>query len=121
MLVLMVRGLFNQLRFQFPCNKLSGDQLYKPLWEAVGRLEHCGFRVMALVCDGLAANRRLFSLHNLESPALESHKVFNTYSSDECFLYFLSDPPHLIKTVCNAWASNKCSMWVSVSVCHNTP
>ena len=88
--------------------------MYEPLWEAVGHLERCGFRVMGLVCDGLAANRRLFKLHNPESPASESHKVFNPYSSDGRFLYFLSDPPHLIKTVRNAWASNKRSLWVSV-------
>ena len=63
MLVLMVRGLFSKLEFayaQFPCNELSGDEMYEPLWNAVGRLERCGCRVMALVCDGLAANRRLF-------------------------------------------------------------
>lgn len=67
MLVLMVRGLFSSLQFpyvQFPCCELSGDQMYVPFWEAVGRLERCGFRVMALVCDGLAANRRLFRLHS---------------------------------------------------------
>ena len=59
MLLFIVRGLFNPLEFpyaQFPCNKLSGDQIYEPLWEAVGRLERCGLRVMALVCDGPTAN-----------------------------------------------------------------
>ena len=90
MLVLMVRGLFSQLEFpyvQFPCNELSGDQLYEPLWEAVGRLERCGFCVMALVCDGLAANRRLFRLHAPESTASDVYKVQNPYSTDGRFLY----------------------------------
>lgn len=48
MVVFMVRGLFNKLQFpyaQFPCHTLSGDKLYDPFWEAVGRLEHCGFKV----------------------------------------------------------------------------
>ena len=116
MLVLMVRGLFCPLEFayaQFPCNELSGDQIYEPFWEAVSRLERCGFRVMALVCDGLAANRRLFRLHNPGAPAAEMYKVVNPYSSDGRPLFFLSDPPHLLKTVRNAWASNKRSLWVS--------
>ena len=67
MLVVMVRGLFSKVEIpyvQFPCVELSGDQMYEPLWNAVGRLERCGFRVLAPVCDGLAANRWLFRLHN---------------------------------------------------------
>ena len=55
MLVLMVRGLFSKLQFpyvQFPCTSLSGDQMFEPFWEAVERLERCGFRVMGLMCDG---------------------------------------------------------------------
>jgi len=41
-LVMMVRGLFSQLQFpyaQFPCEAVSGDQLYNPFWNAVMRLE----------------------------------------------------------------------------------
>ncbi|XP_065916190.1 uncharacterized protein [Dysidea avara] len=67
MLVLLVRGLFTKLNFpyaQFPCTALTGDQMYEPLWEAIGRLELCGLKVMCLTCDGLAANRRLFRLHD---------------------------------------------------------
>ena len=48
MMVFMVRGLFSKLQFayaQFPCADLSGDLLYEPFWEAVGRLETCGFKV----------------------------------------------------------------------------
>ncbi len=64
---ILVRGLFSKLQFpyvQFPCASLTGDQMFEPFWEAVGRLELCGFKVLALTCDdGLAANRRLFKLH----------------------------------------------------------
>ena len=61
-LVFHVRVLFSRLHFpyvQFPCVALSGDQTFEPFWEEVGRLELCGFKVMALTCDGLASNRRL--------------------------------------------------------------
>lgn len=82
MLVFMVRGLFSSLQFpyvQFPCTDLSGDHMYAPFWQAVGRLEQCGFRVMALVCDGLAANRRLFRLHDPKARPGDVYKVVNPY------------------------------------------
>ena len=47
MVVFMVRGLFSKLQFpyaQFPCHTLAGSQMYDPFWEAVGRLENCGFK-----------------------------------------------------------------------------
>ena len=66
MLVFLVQGLFSNLEFpyvQFPCVELSGEQMYDPFWESVSRLEWCGFCVLALVSDGLAANRRLLKIH----------------------------------------------------------
>ena len=119
MLVLMVRGLFSSLNFpyvQFPCNEVSGNQLYDPFWEAVGRLERCGFYVLALVCDGLAANRRLFRLHNPQASPEDVYKVPNPYSKDNRFIYFLSDPPHLLKTTRNAWCNEKRRLWVRAHV-----
>ena len=52
MMVFMVRGLFSKLQFayaQFLFADLSGDLLYEPFWEAVGRLENCGLKVSILV------------------------------------------------------------------------
>ncbi len=49
MMVFMVRGLFSKLQFayaQFPASDLTGDLLYEPFWEAVGRIERCGFKVL---------------------------------------------------------------------------
>lgn len=117
MLVVMVKGLFTQLEFpycQFPCTALSGDQMYHPLWEAVGRLELCGFKVLGLTCDGLAANRRLFRLHDPSiKPSMFIHKVNNPYTDEDRPFLFFSDPPHLIKTVRNCWASKCRLLWVS--------
>lgn len=59
MLVLLVKGLMSSLSFpypQFPCTDLSGELAYDLVWEAVLRLETCGFKVLELTCDGLAAN-----------------------------------------------------------------
>ena len=55
MMVFMVQGLFSKLQFayaQFPSADLSGDLLYEPFWEAVVRLENCGFKVsITTICS----------------------------------------------------------------------
>ena len=123
MLVLLIRGLFSHLSFpyaQFPCAALSGEQMYDPVWEAISRLELGGFKVLALTCDGLAANRRLFRLHNLDCRVDNIvHKVCNIFAEDGRNLFFHADPLHLIKTVRNVWAKCKRHLWVSINFMHN--
>ena len=73
-------------------------------------LSRLSFRVLGTTCDGLSANRRLFKLHDPTSEIV--YKVCNPYAADERSLYFFSDPPHLMKMVRNAWASDKRHLWV---------
>ena len=118
MFVIMVRGLFIRLNFpyvQFPCTTtVSGDLLFDLVWEAVYHLERMQLKVLALTADGASSNRLFFKLHNPNAgPHDITYKVYNPYSPDGRFLYFFSDPPHLIKTVRNAWESNKRPLWVS--------
>ena len=113
MVVMMVRGLFTHLQFpyaQFPCASITGDLLFDPLWEAVSRLEICGLKVMALTCDGASMNRRLFKLHQTGTQLV--YKVINPVATER-YVYFISGPPHLLKTVRNAWQSRKRHLWVS--------
>ena len=77
------------------------------------RLETLGFRVIGLTCDGLSANRRLFSMHG---DAGIIHKVENPNAADFRPFFFFSDPPHLIKAVRNAWENRKRQLWVSNTV-----
>lgn len=49
MLVLMVRGLLSAFQFpyaQFPCSKLTGEQLYNIFWDGVERLERYAYIVV---------------------------------------------------------------------------
>ena len=115
MFVFMVRGIFsNNLQFpyvQFPCANVTGELLFDPFWEAVCRLERMGLKVLAATADGASTNRRLIKLH---TPGREvSYRVINPHAPEKRFLYFISDPPHLIKTVRNAWANPKRNLWVS--------
>ena len=115
MLVLMVRGLNSGLQFpyaQFPRATLRGDQMFHIFWKAVGRLQRYGFRVMGLTCDGLAANRQLFRLHAPKTSKEVIYKTTNPYVLEPQSLFFLSDPPHLLKTIRNCLANKKRHFWV---------
>ena len=68
---------------------------------------------MGATFDGASVNRRLVKLHNYEKKLV--HKVTNPHSADRRDFFFFSDPPHLIKTTRNCWASKARSLWV----CHN--
>ena len=114
-LVLMVRGLSSGLQFpyaQFPCASLRGDQMFHIIWKAVGRLQRYGFHVMGLTCDGLSANRQLFRLHGPKNSKEIVHKASNPYSLQFPSFYFLSDPPHLLKTIRNCFANKNRNLWV---------
>ena len=114
MLVLMVRGLFSHLNFpyaQFACHKLTGELLVDPVWEAIARLERQGIRVLALTCDGASTNRRLWKMHGSDDGIV--YKVNNIFAREGSRpLFFISDPPHLLKTVRNCWWNPKRSLWV---------
>ena len=115
MFTFMVRGLFTRLEFpyaQFPCADVSGELLFDPFWDAVYRLERNGLKVLAATADGASTNRRLIKLHSSKSGEVV-YKVVNPHSRDRRYLYFFADPPHLLKTVRNAWASPKRHLWVS--------
>ena len=119
MLVFMVRGLLSNLEFpyaQFPCTSVTGDLLFDPLWNAIARLERCDLKVLAVTADGASPNCRPFNIHT-PFEATTPHKVKNPYAVDGRDLFFLSDPPHLIKTVRNCFASRKRMLWVSQLVC----
>ena len=115
MLVIMVRGIFVRLNFpyaHFPTDKLSADQLFPIMWEAVQRLEACGLKVIAITADGASVNRKFFRMHGKES-----YKTTNPFTSEDRYIYFLSDVPHLLKTTrncfCHSFGHGKTrTLWV---------
>jgi hypothetical protein len=60
--------------------------------------------------DGASVNRRFLSLHDTSNKEL--YKLINIHSDDRRDIYFFSDPPHLMKTARNCWASKCRSLWV---------
>ena len=112
-----VVNLFTRLEFpyaQFATTALAGDLLFDPFWEAVRRLEVCGFKVVAATADGATPNRTFFRIHcekGKESELL--YRTPNPFSVEDRYIFFFSDPLHLLKTARNCWASKKRHMWVS--------
>ena len=63
--------------------------------------------------DGVGTNQRLFKIHDLKAKLV--FKTPNPFAKDHRDIVFISDPPHLMKTTRNCWASKTRSLWV----CHN--
>ena len=102
MFVLMVRGLIKGFNFpyaSFPSSHLSGNKIASILMEATFRLERMGLKVMAHTLDGCLINRKYFRLMSTNESL--PYKTKNPFTSENRHIYFISDPPHLIKTTRN--------------------
>ena len=94
---------------QFPAASTKGADLFPIFQTVLYRLTRLGICVVAITCDGASDNRRMFSLHNLKDKMV--YKTRNVYSKNDNTIFFISDPPHLIKTIKNCFQRGK--LWVS--------
>ena len=100
-LAIMIRGVF--FKFDFPLAHFStegvtADLLFPIVWEGIRVVESTGLKVIAVTADGASPNRKFFKMHDTGDIV---YKTKNVYSSDDRYVYFISDPPHLIKTTRN--------------------
>lgn len=108
MVVFMIRGLFSSLQYvyaQFPAVSTKGHQLFVLLWKVIGRLTRLGFEVLAVTCDGAKNNRKMFSM--LVPLGQLPYKTTNIHQSTQRTIYFICDPPHVLKTIRNCFARGK--------------
>jgi len=107
LLVVMVRGITTPLRYPlaaYATRTLSSSTLYNVMWECVECLEVVvGLRVLFICCDGASQNRKYFNLHSADEITF---KTKNLYALDDRDIYFISDPPHLLKTARNCFANS---------------
>ena len=112
MLVFMIRGLFTSLKYpyiQFPAASTKGADIFPLIRQAIKHLTRLGLCVISITCDGASDNRRMFYMHDPSSDLC--YKTLNIYRDDFKEIFFISDPPHLIKTIRNCFARGK--LWVS--------
>ena len=132
-LVFLLRSVVNPMKFNlanFGTTSASSFQLFPLFWKAVSILElQCNLKVISVTCDGASANRRFFKIHQHLNEEVSStsgvvHKVKNMFAMDDRFIYFIADPPHLIKTTRNClhnsgsgkqsrfmWNDGQCILW----------
>ena len=92
------------------------------------------YKVLGATFDGASVNRRFLKLHipsddddddddnddDDDTVVNDSdddddkiiYKVRNCYACDHRYLFFFSDPPHLMKTTRNCWFSKYRTLWV---------
>ena len=65
--------------------------------------------MISLTCDGAASNRSFFKLHSDVEDMQHGvvYRTKNIYAPDGRYVYFLSDVPHLMKTVRNCWLGSR--------------
>ena len=106
-LVFLVKSIVNPLPFSFATFSTAGNtaaQMFPIFWRAVAILEKsCNLHVMAAVGDGASSNRSFFKVHRgMDDDAGREviYRTVNHFNAGQ-FIYFFSDPPHLMKTARN--------------------
>lgn len=73
--------------------------------------------MLAITADGASINRLLFTLLSTvtKEPTDDiPYKVLNPYTDEKRSIYFISDPPHLLKTIRNCVANKRRNLWVKL-------
>jgi len=108
LLVTMVRGITSNLRYPFAAyatKTLTANTLYNVLWECIEYIEIvAGLKVLYICCDGAVQNRKFFSVHADGTEFV--YKTTNHYAAEDRDIYFVSDPPHLLKTARNCFSNS---------------
>ena len=107
-LTIMVRGVFFKIEFpyaHFGTTGVTGEQMFSLIWETIRRLEACDIKVIFITADGASTNRKFFRMHlDKKDSSTFNYKAKNPYSNDDRWVYFIADPPHLLKTIRNCWS-----------------
>ena len=101
MLMFMVRGLFTSLKYpyvQFSAASTKGADIFPLVRQAIKHLTRLGLTVLTVTCDDASDNRRMFQMFN--SKADLSYKTMNIFNAERNDIFFISDPPHLLKLFC---------------------
>ena len=111
-LVFLLRSVVNPFKFSlanFATKNATASQIFPLFWKAVAICEtQCAIKVVAATCDGASANRKFFRMHfglthddELNANTDVVYRTINFFSEDKRYIYFISDPPHLLKTARN--------------------
>ena len=57
--------------------------------------------MLASTSDKASTNMKFYSMHGVESSSEVTYKTLNLNAEDERYIFFVSDVPHLLKTLRN--------------------
>ena len=88
-------------KFDFPCaffltRGVTAQKLNRLFWQGVSILHGFNFTIMLACCDGAPENRAFM---NMNGDNASKSKCYNPFSRKP--LFFISDPPHLLKKLRN--------------------
>ncbi len=99
-----MRGISSDLKSPlayFTTDGVTSTQILPLFWPCVVILElNCKLHVFATICDGATPNRKFFKLHRGLDCCTDNEVVYRTINlfDDKRFIFFFSDPFHLVKT-----------------------
>ena len=108
LLVVMIRGVTTALKYPlatFATDGIKATFIDTVIWEAmeIVEIDTC-MKVLFLCCDGATPNRKFFKIHDQLNPRL--YKIDNPFTEEDRQIFFISDPPHLLKTTRNCFSNS---------------
>ena len=80
---------------------MTSNYLIYIVWRAIRLLQIAGLQVISVVADGASTNRRFFKLHSIDKYKKSgvTYLAPNVCRAAGDKVYFVADPPHLLKTI----------------------
>ena len=73
-------------------------------WKTVGiGEENCNTKVVCVTSDGASSDQIMYHMH-LNDGVDVVYRTLNVFADEKRLIYFISDPPHLIKTARNSFS-----------------
>lgn len=108
-LVFMLQGCVSPLLTVaaiYSTDDLSSFQLYTRAWDVIYAVEEAGAKILLLIFDGASTNRKFIRMHFNMGDKDFTYVTINCASGESRLIYFMLDPPHLLKTCRNCLANS---------------
>lgn len=117
-LCFLVKGVCTSVKevvATYAVSSVSIKQMYMWTWDVIGALERSGVWVCAFTCDGSSTNRSFIKMHTPVSEdkflpeSIPGNAIYATINkaAPHRVLYFISDVPHLLKTIRNCFNNSR--------------
>ena len=111
-LVFLVKGVATDVKeavCSYPVTSFSPIQLHSWTWHLIGALKRRNILIIAFTCDGCPINRAFIKTHEPSHTPRKSGVVYATINihAPHRQLFFISDVPHLLKTLRNSLCSSR--------------